>query len=249
MKKFIFACNFKMNVVNVEKYMEAMKDENYDNVIICPNFCDIKEYTKLNKSNNVFIGAQNVSEFEKGAHTGEISAEMLANIGAQFCIVGHSERKKYNTETLIQTNEKVKRLIENNITPIICVGEELYSDLTKQEEYAVRYVLSELNEILKDVDINKVIIAYEPIWAIGTNNVASPQHINSVLSAIKKYTNAEFTLYGGSFGEKNYEEIAKIDVVDGALIGGASLKPELICKMQKRVKEIYEEKANSSSSC
>ncbi len=240
MKKFIFACNFKMNVVDVEKYMEAMKDENYDNVIICPNFCDIREYTKLNKSNKVFIGAQNVSEFEKGAHTGEVSAEMLAKIGVQFCIVGHSERKKYNTETLIQTNEKVKRLIENNITPIICVGEELYSDPTKQEEYAVRYVLSELNEILKDIDINKVIIAYEPIWAIGSNNVASSQHIKTVLSAIKKYTNVEFTLYGGSFGEKNYEEIAMIDVVDGALIGGASLKPELICKMQKRVKELYE---------
>ncbi len=238
MKNFLLVCNFKMNVVETKSYVDAMKNEEYANVILCPNFCDLKEFVKLKKSNKILLGAQNVSEFESGAHTGEISVAMLKNIGAQFCIVGHSERKQFNFETLSQTNQKVKLLIESNISPIICVGEELYSVEEKQAEFAVRFVLSELNEILKDVDVSKVIVAYEPVWAIGTGKVASNEHIETVLSAIKKYTGVEFTLYGGSFGENNFEDIAKIDCVDGALIGGASLKPELICKMQKRIKEI-----------
>ena len=238
MKKFIFACNFKMNSVSVEEYKKAMGNGNYSNVILCPNFCDLYQFAKLKKSNKIFLGAQNVSEFEDGAHTGEISANMLKSAGVDFCIVGHSERKKYNFETLSQTNLKIKKLLEVGITPIVCVGEELNSSETmSQTEYAKRYVLMELNEILQNIDISKVIVAYEPIWAIGTGKVADTEHIKEIVDAIKKYTGVEFVLYGGSFGEKNFEQIAKIDSVDGALIGGASLKPELICKMKKRLEE------------
>lgn len=238
MKKFLFACNFKMNSVSVKEYKKAMGSDDYSNVILCPNFCDLYQFAKLKKSNKIFLGAQNVSEFDDGAHTGETSANMLKNASVDFCIVGHSERKKYNFEILSQINLKIKKLVEVGITPIVCVGEELNNNETvSQTEYAKRYVLMELNEVLKDIDISKVIVAYEPIWAIGTGKVADNQHIKQVVDAIKKYAGIEFVLYGGSFGEKNYEQIAKIDSVDGALIGGASLRPELICKMKKRLEE------------
>lgn len=238
MKKFIFACNFKMNSVDVEKYQEAMGSDDYSNVILCPNFCDLHQFSGLKKTNKIFLGAQNVSEFDDGAHTGEISANMLKKLSVDFCIVGHSERKKYNFETLSQINLKIKKLIEFGITPIVCVGEELCNNETmSQTEYAKRYVLMELKEILQDIDISKVIVAYEPIWAIGTGKVAGGEHIKEVVDAIKKYAGVEFVLYGGSFGESNFEQIAAIACVDGALIGGASLKPELICKMKKKLEE------------
>ena len=233
-KRFLFVCNFKMNLVDVKLYKKAMQKEDYSNVILCPNFCNLLQYCQLKKINKIFLGAQNVSEFENGAHTGEVSAEMLKSCGVDFCIIGHSERKQNNFETLSQINAKAKRLIEHYITPIICVGEELYEhDNMSQTEYAKRFVLTELNAILKDVDLDKVVIAYEPIWAIGTGKVATVEHIGDVVSCIKKYTTVKTVLYGGSFGENNFESIAEIECVDGALIGGASLKPELICKMKK----------------
>lgn len=227
-KRFLFVCNFKMNSLDVMEYVNAIKDDHIDNLVLCPNFCDIKDYVIL-KRNGVMLGAQNVSEFSGGAYTGEVSASMLKESGADFCIVGHSERKKYMFETLSQTNQKAKRLLEAGITPIICVGE----DTEKGDDFAVRYVLLELNEVLKDIAISKVIVAYEPIWAIGTGKVSSNSHIQNVISAIKKYTGVEVCLYGGSFGENNYKEISSLACVDGALIGGASLKPNLIVKIQK----------------
>lgn len=229
-KEFLFVCNFKMNSLDVMEYVNVIKDNCYNNIVLCPNFCDIKDFYIL-KRNGIMLGAQNVSEYSDGAYTGEVSADMLKNAGADFCIVGHSERKKYFFETLSQTNQKTKRLIESGITPIICVGEDNY----KGEDFASKFVLMELNEILKDVDISKVIVAYEPIWAIGTGNVPTNQHIETVISAIKKYAGVGVCLYGGSFGENNYKEISNIECVDGALIGGASLKPELIVKMVRNL--------------
>lgn len=237
MKNFLLVCNFKENIVDEKLYQKTMGGDNYNNVILCPNFCDIKTFSKLKVKNHVLIGAQNVSEFENGAYTGEVNAKMLKNAGADFCIVGHSERKKYNFETLSQINLKVKQLLLNGITPIVCVGEETSQNMS-QTEFAIRYVLSELAEILKDVDISQIIVAYEPIWAIGTGNNATMSHIKQVVDAIKKYTGVSFVLYGGSFNESNFQEIASINSLDGALIGGASLKPEVICNMQKRLKEI-----------
>lgn len=227
-KKFLFVCNFKMNSLDVMEYVKAIADESFNNLVLCPNFCDIKDYSIL-KRNGVMLGAQNVSEYSGGAYTGEVSASILKESGVDFCIVGHSERKKYMFETLSQTNQKVKRLIENGITPIICVGEDNY----KGEDFASKFVLMELNEVLNDIDISKVIVAYEPIWAIGTGKIPTDNHIQNVVSAIKKYAGVEICLYGGSFGENNYKEISSITCVDGALIGGASLKPELIVKMQR----------------
>ncbi len=230
MKKFLLVCNFKMNSVALSEYQNEVGQKQINNLVLCPNFCDIKEYCAL-KPNGIMIGAQNVSEFTNGAYTGEVSAKMLKDVGADFCIVGHSERKKYFYESHEQTNTKIKNLIAEGVTPIVCVGE----DIKKDEDFAVRFVLMELNQILKDIDLSRIIVAYEPIWAIGTGLVPSNKHIELVISAIKKYTGIDMVLYGGSFGENNYIQIASINGVDGALIGGASLKPDLICKMQSEI--------------
>lgn len=235
-RNFLFVCNFKMNIVSLVSYQKVIGNDRFSNIVLCPNFCDIEKFCALKQSSGIMIGAQNVSEYFNGAHTGEVSATMLKSAGADFCIVGHSERKQNNFETLSQTNLKVKSLINAGLTPIICVGE----DLLKDEEFATRYVLNELNQILQDVDISKVIVAYEPIWAIGTGKVPSTQHIKTVVSTIKQYTGIEFVLYGGSFNESNFGQIISIDCVDGALIGGASLKPDLIVNMVKKIDDEYD---------
>ena len=128
-------------------------------------------------------------------------------------------------------------LLAYGVTPIVCVGEETCTS-DNQTDFAVRYVLSELSESLQGVDVSQIIVAYEPIWAIGSGKTATISHIESVVSAIKKYTGVGVVLYGGSYNETNFEEISKIEGLDGALIGGASLKPDIICKIQKRLKEI-----------
>ncbi|MBO7508579.1 MAG: triosephosphate isomerase [Clostridia bacterium] len=238
MKKFLFVCNFKMNSIEVEKYNNAMNGDDYSNVVLCPNFVDIKDFAELKKSNNIGLGAQNVSAFDEGARTGEISAKMLKKAGVEYCIVGHSERKKYNFETLDEINQKAKVLQQNGIKPIICVGE----DILKDNEFAKKYVLFELNTLLKDLDFDNLIVAYEPIWSIGTGDVPTDEYIDEILSTIKKYTPVKTTLYGGSFGESNYKEIGQIESVDGALIGGASKKPELICKMRNDLNDILKSK-------
>ena len=237
MKNFLLACNLKANSLDVKLYKKAMGTDIFNNVILCPNFCDIKGFSALKKKNKVFVGAQNVSEFENGAYTGEVTADMIKSAGADFCIVGHSERKKYNFETLSQINKKIKALLSHGVTPIVCVGEETCAP-DNQTDFAIRYVLSELAESLQGVDVAQVVVAYEPIWAIGTGKTATLSHIESVVSAIKKYTGIGMVLYGGSYNETNFEGISKIDCLDGALIGGASLKPGIICKIQKQLKEI-----------
>lgn len=238
MKNFMLVCNFKANIVDDTLYQNEMKDDKFSNVILCPNFCDIRKFGSLKQKNGVLLGAQNVSEYKSGSYTGEITAEMIKSAGADFCIVGHSERKKNNFETLYQVNNKIFQLLECGVTPIVCVGEDLFDDASKQTNFAIRFVLSELNEILRGIDVSQVVIAYEPVWAIGSGKIASAEHIDAVISAIKKYTGAEVCLYGGSFNENNFETIAKIQSVDGALIGGASLKPKVICNIQKKLKEI-----------
>ena len=238
MKNFLLVCNFKANIVDKNLYQKAMGKAEYANVILCPNFCDIRIFSELKTNNNVLLGGQDVSQFDGGSFTGEVTAKMLKNAGADFCIVGHSERKKNNFETLYQINNKIKNLIEYGVTPIVCVGEDRHREKDKQTDFAIRFVLGELNQILDGIDISQIIIAYEPIWAIGTGDVPTNEHIFAVASAIKKYTGAEFVLYGGSFNQNNFENIAKISCIDGALIGGASLNPEVICGIQKKIKEI-----------
>lgn len=170
---------------------------------------------------NFAIGAQNICHKSSGACTGEISAEMAKDLGAQFCLVGHSECRKRG-ETDNQIEQKLKLSRQNGLTSILCIGE------TIDEKSAFRQVLKRQLEVLKNVDIDNIIIAYEPVWAIGTNKTATTRDIKTVHSFIKKYLMEKYekavpVLYGGSVNANNSREILKLDVVDGVLVGGASL--------------------------
>lgn len=138
-ENFVLVCNFKMNCIDKKQYEKVLKTANCKNLVLLPNFCDIKEFCKLTKY-GVLIGAQDVSKFLNGAHTGEISAQMLKSAGASFCLVAHSERKKYNCETLLDAHKKIENLLSCGITPIVCVGEENIANI-KDEKQQMNYAL------------------------------------------------------------------------------------------------------------
>jgi len=181
---------------------------------------------KMLTKNGIAIGAQNVSEYEAGAYTGEVSAKMLADIGANFVIVGHSERRHVFGETNEQIAQKVKQALKNNLQVILCVGEKL-EDKTKYKSV----ISAQLKTALQGVDLSNIIIAYEPVWDIGTGKVATIKDIVKVHTFIKEMVNKNYgadvpVLYGGSVKPSNSNEILKLSVVDGVLVGGASLKTQ-----------------------
>jgi len=219
---FIYALNFKMNKTATEtkEYMQKFDSQNRT-VIICAPFTSIFEIKNNHK--DALIGAQNVSEFTSGAHTGEIDAKMLADLGVKYCIVGHSERRKFNHETDEQIAEKIARLVEQNITPILCVGEP--NKMAFEE--SSKFVENQIKLALKNVQ-SPVIVAYEPVWAIGTGDVPTNEQIENMCEFIHKCLNElniqAKVLYGGSYNSKNYKTINNAKFVDGFLIGGAGLK-------------------------
>jgi triosephosphate isomerase len=185
-----------------------------------------------NDSGVIAIGAQNVSEYEKGAYTGEISAPMLASMDVSYCIVGHSERRKYFGETDKQIALKIERLLENAISPIFCCGELLEEREAERHFEVVEKQIEEALFHFGEEEFSNIIIAYEPVWAIGTGKTATPEQAQEMHAFIRRViTNkygeqvAENTtiLYGGSFNAKNAKELFANPDVDGGLIGGASL--------------------------
>ena len=179
-------------------------------------------------------GAQDVSKFEKGAYTGEVSASQLEDIGVKYCIVGHSERRQYHGEDDLLINAKTRALIEHGINPIICVGESLEQrEAGITEEWITMQIKTGLASIGED-KIRKMIIAYEPIWAIGTGKTATSEQAEEVCREIRAIIRDMYgaraargvsILYGGSMNAKNAAELLAQPDVDGGLIGGASLKP------------------------
>ena len=213
--------------------------------IIMPGFKYIGSFTSLPKKANIGdlcemsgayyvynnnkwieIGAQNVHFENSGAYTGEISAEMLKEAGASFCIVGHSERRKYFGETDETAARRAKAAIDAGLKVIFCIGEDLK---TRENGLYKRKLTMQLNKGLKNIEsANNLIIAYEPVWAIGTGKVASRQIIAETHAHIRKILNKKFRsfvpiLYGGSVSENNVKEICQTKNVDGVLVGGASL--------------------------
>lgn len=193
---------------------------------------------KLHK--NMLLGVQNVSEYQKGAYTGEISANMLRDLDLDFCIVGHSERRGYFNETNTQVSEKIKRLQEYDILPILCVGETL-EQYEKQETKQV--LSSQLAGSLDKVDkFKQIIIAYEPVWAIGTGKVASEEIVAEICDYIKQEMHKimgqnypAIVLYGGSVSPENSLSLAKLPSVDGFLVGGASQNAEKFMSIAKNM--------------
>ena len=201
---------------------------------ICAPFTDLDTLVKLFEGTDIGVGAQNVHFAEDGAYTGEVSVRMLEDIGVDYCIVGHSERRQYFAETNETVNLKLKKLLDGPIRPIMCCGESL-----EQRDAGVLFdfVKEQLVEGLAGIgaeDMKRVVIAYEPIWAIGTGRTASPEQAEEMCAFIRQIlielydeeTADEVIIqYGGSVKPANATEIMNRDEIDGALVGGASLKP------------------------
>ncbi|WP_250505888.1 triose-phosphate isomerase [Bowdeniella massiliensis] len=243
----LMAGNWKMNldhyeaVALVQKLDWTLKDAKHDyetvEVAVIPPFTDIRSVQTIVDADKMGIvfGAQDVSEHESGAYTGEISAAMLSRLGCTYVVIGHSERRQYHGEDDALIGRKAKAVLKAGMTPIICCGEGL--DVRK-EGRQVDYTLAQIDGAYADLDADeakKTVIAYEPVWAIGTGEVATPEDAQEVCGAIRarlaelydqETADAVRILYGGSVKSSNVAEIMAKDDVDGALVGGASLKAE-----------------------
>jgi len=255
MRKPLIAGNWKMNLNHLEaiavtqKLAYSLEDRDYDavEVVILPPFTDLRSVQTLVDGDRLRLiyGAQDISAAASGAYTGEISGSMLSKIGCTYVVIGHSERRANHNETDSVVNAKIKAALANEIKPILCVGEEL---AIREAGTHVEYVLEQLRNALKGFhkpDLKKIVIAYEPVWAIGTGKTATPENAQEVCAAIRtelrKIGSDEIAdncriLYGGSVKSINTLEIMKESDVDGALVGGASLDPEefaRICKFHR----------------
>ena len=239
-RKTVIAGNWKMNMTATEtkKFAEDLKKimprAKWCDTLICVPACNISTAMKAFKDLRISVGAENVYFEEKGAYTGEVSADMLKDLGVKYVIIGHSERRTYFGETDVTVNKRVKAALANGLTVILCVGEYL----EQREQGVTGEVVAMQTKIdLQGVsaeELKRVIIAYEPVWAIGTGKTATAEQANEVCALIRAtvaglYSQADadaLTIqYGGSMNAKNAEELLDQPDVDGGLIGGASLKP------------------------
>ncbi|MBI5474251.1 MAG: triose-phosphate isomerase [Ignavibacteriae bacterium] len=242
MRRTVIAGNWKMfktvdesvELVTALKPLTSNLKPNVD-VIVCPPFTSLAIVANLLKGSNVKLGAQNMSEQDEGAYTGEVSWKMLKSAGCEYVILGHSERRQYFGETNELINLKAKKALANGLRPIICVGEKL----DEREKGVTEQIIStQIKGVLGGIssdDLKKVIIAYEPVWAIGTGKTASPlqaeevhQHIRKLVAQLYSWNVAEGLViqYGGSVKPDNAAELLAQDDIDGALVGGACLKAD-----------------------
>lgn len=239
-RKPIIAGNWKMNMLHsdtkafVDELKPLLPKTRSCETVLCVPFPLLYGMVKACRGTKIAVGAQDVSVHDKGAYTGEVSAAMLKDLGVKYCIVGHSERRAYHNETDELVNAKAKKLLEAGITPIICVGETL-----EQRERGLTMDLLSLQVRgalcgMTDAEVRHCVIAYEPVWAIGTGKTATAEqaqeaceHIRSVVRKLYDAKTARSTVvqYGGSMNPKNAAELLACPDIDGGLIGGASLKP------------------------
>ncbi|MEQ4487967.1 MAG: triose-phosphate isomerase [Dehalococcoides mccartyi] len=249
MRQIIIAGNWKMNTTLSEActLVQGMKDA-LDQIsgiqkIVCPPFISLAPVKTILNGSSIQLGAQNLFYEEKGAYTGEISPLMLQDI-CQYVIIGHSERRAYFGETGQVVNRKIKAALQAGIMPIVCVGEKL----EENENGQTRQILeTQLKEALAGINPSSIIIAYEPIWAIGTGKAATAAEANNTISYIRKVlgdiwgnTASQTTpiLYGGSVNEKNTAELLCQPDIDGALVGGASLKAESFVSICRQAADV-----------
>lgn len=246
MRRKVIAGNWKMNKSpkDVEEFMErfpGLVSDTENEVILCVPFIDLCKAVKLSKGTNVKIGAQNMHFKDSGAYTGEISPKMLNDLNVEYVIIGHSERREYFNETDETVNLKIKAALTHDLKPIVCVGETLEqreAGITK--EFVTGQVRNALKEITED-ELKKIIIAYEPIWAIGTGKTASKEDANEVCKWIREELRALYggvadeiiIQYGGSVKSSNAKDLFEMSDIDGGLVGGASLEPEEFSKIVK----------------
>lgn len=240
MRKKIIAGNWKMNKTPKEaiELVNILKDKvntSDADVVFCVPFVDLMTVIDSLKDTNIKVGAQNMYFEENGAYTGEVSPQMLEEIGVKYVIIGHSERRAYFAETDEIVNKKVLKAIEHNLIPIICVGETLEQ---REQGITIDLVRLQTKIALKAVSADKakeVVIAYEPIWAIGTGKTATSLQAQEVCSAIRQVVSEIYdkqtadcvrVQYGGSVNASNANELFNMGDIDGGLVGGASLKAD-----------------------
>ena len=246
MRRKVIAGNWKMNKSpkDVEEFMKifpSLVSDTENEVILCVPFVDLCKANKLTRETNIKIGAQNMYFKDSGAYTGEVSPKMLEDMGIEYVIIGHSERRQYFNETDETVNLKIKSALTHNLKPIVCVGETL-----EQREAGItkEFVTGQVRNALKDItedELKKIIIAYEPIWAIGTGKTASSNDANEVCKWIREELRALYgdvadeiiIQYGGSVKSSNAKDLFEMSDIDGGLVGGASLEPEEFSKIVK----------------
>lgn len=235
-RKKIVAGNWKMNMTIDESndLINELKEvsENNIEIKIAPSFTNLYHAISLLKNSAIEVVAQNVHSEKRGAYTGEISTEMLKSIGVNTVIIGHSERRKYFNETDTILSKKVKAALENSLNIIFCIGEELSERESGNHFEIIKNQLTNALIDLNNSEIKNIVIAYEPVWAIGTGMTANNQQIQEMHEFIRELINKKFgneiadnirILYGGSVKPNNAKEIFSLNDVDGGLIGGASL--------------------------
>ena len=245
MRKPIIAGNWKMNMTPdeakalVTELISLVKDAQAE-VVVCPPYVDLAVVQPLIAGTNIKLGSQSIHWAAKGAFTGEVSADMLKAFGVSYAIIGHSERRQYFGETDESVNARAKAAIAAGITPIICVGESLDQREAGETD---AFVSGQTVAALKDIaaaDVEKLVIAYEPIWAIGTGKTATNEQANETVGVVRtavasvygKETAEKVRIqYGGSMNPKNATELMAMPEIDGGLIGGASLKAEDFSKV------------------
>lgn len=241
MRRNIVAGNWKSNetfnqaddlINDIAEGLRAFDSTDVD-VIVCPPFPYLELVQDAAEDVEFFVGAQNVSKFDNGAYTGEVSAQMLQSMNVDYCIVGHSERRKYFFETNQDVAEKVNKLLAVDITPIVCVGESLEDREAGKHFDVIREQVSQGLFHLSAEAMEKVIIAYEPVWAIGTGKTATKEQAQEIHAFIRNMLAEKYSddtaqeisiLYGGSCNAKNAKDLFAQQDVDGGLIGAASLK-------------------------
>ena len=245
MRRKVIAGNWKMNMLPdetikfIDEIAPLVKDTENE-VILCVPYTDLFYALLTAQNTNIKIGAQNMHWEEKGAFTGEVSGKMLKAIGVKYVIIGHSERRQYFAETDESVNKKIKAAFENNLNPIVCLGETLEQrEEGKTEEIITNQTRLAL-EGLTNEQVKNTIIAYEPIWAIGTGKTATSEDANNSIKAIRKEIEKNYgkevaeeviIQYGGSVKSQNAKELFTTSDIDGGLVGGASLKVEEFSKI------------------
>ncbi len=240
MGKYIIAGNWKMNKLPSETYdfVKEVAEKNKDakcEVVCCTPYVCLSEAVRAAKGTNVKIGAENLHFEDKGAFTGEVSADMLLDLGVEYVIIGHSERRQYFAETDETVNLKTKKALSKGLIPIVCVGESLEEREAGITMDLIAIQVKKAFSGISSADAKKVVIAYEPIWAIGTGKTATSEQAEEVCAGIRnlleglydKDTACAVTIqYGGSMNAANAEELLAKENIDGGLIGGASLKAD-----------------------
>ena len=247
MRTPIIAGNWKMNKTPKEAKallaeLVPMVADAQCEVVVCVPFTDIAMAKKMTRKTNIKVGAQNVHWAESGAYTGEISAPMLKELKVDYVVIGHSERRQYFGETDETVNLRTKAALKARIRPIVCVGETLEERETGKTESVLYRQITEGLKGFKSKDFDKIVIAYEPVWAIGTGKTATKEEANETIGYIRSVIAKKFSKnnaekvriqYGGSMNPSNASELMSMPEIDGGLIGGASLTAEKFAQVVK----------------